>query len=119
MVSVPRMRESIERHGERFLRRVFTEREVSYCASRARRHEHYGGRFAAKEAVLKALGTGAARNARFVEIEVVRDARGRPKIVLHGATQALAREKGVDVVHISIAHTQEFAIAHAVLERTA
>ncbi len=116
IINVARIRKSIERHGERFLHMIFTEAEIAYCEARARKFEHYAGRFAAKEAVLKALGTGAGDETRFREIEVANDEHGKPEILLHGQTLETANAQEVTRVHISIAHCDEFATANAILE---
>lgn len=116
IVNVGRIRESVERNGERFLGKLFLPAETEYCFSGAREYEHLAARFAAKEAFLKALGTGASQEAGFREIEVTRDERGRPGIRLHGRAAAFAAEKGVLRMHLSISHEKEFAIAQVVLE---
>jgi holo-[acyl-carrier protein] synthase len=113
---VQRIRKSIERHGERFIRKIFTEAEIAYCDKRVRKYEHYAARFAAKEAALKALGTGAAHEAHFLEIEVVNDDRGKPEILLHGQTLETARTQGVCRTHLSLAHTDDLATAQAIME---
>jgi len=116
IVNVARIKESVERNGERFLGKLFLPAEREYCLGRAREYEHLAARFAAKEAFLKALGTGASQEAGFREIEVTRDERGRPGIRLHGRAAAFATEKGVLWIHLSIAHEREFAIAQVILE---
>lgn len=94
---------------------VFTERELDYCAGKRRRTEHLAARFAAKEAVLKALGTGIGRDMAWTDIEVVKDLTGRPTPRLHGATAALATRLGVQSLDVSLSHTTELAIAQAVV----
>ena len=85
LTQIERLAEAESRRGERFLERIFTERERAYCERRAqRRHVHYAGRFAVKEAVMKALGTGWTRGVRWIDIEVVRASGGPPELVLHG-----------------------------------
>lgn len=116
IVSVERIRAAIERHGERFLQKIFTPAEVEYCGARRRKFEHLAGRFAAKEAVLKALGTGASGGATLKDVEVTSDAAGRPAATLHGDTLRLAREQGITGLHVSISHVEEFATAVAVAE---
>ena len=90
IAEVPRIRESIERFGDRFLHRIFTQGEISYCERRARRFESYAARFAAKEAGMKALGTGWSRGVRWRDIEVVRPKGQRPTIQFHGEAAAIA-----------------------------
>ena len=116
IVNVARIRAGVERHGERFLDKIFTAAETDYCFPRARKYEHLAARFAAKEAVLKALGTGAGKEAGLGEIEVVRDARGKPSVCLHGRTAQFAEKIGVCRIHLSLAHENEFAVAHVIIE---
>ena len=116
IVSVPRLQRAMERHGDRFLQKIFTEGEIAYASGKARENEHLAGRFAAKEAVLKALGTGAGKDTHFREIEVVRDALGKPAIALHGDTATAFAALGGQRIHISISHTEEFAVAQAIIE---
>src|SRR5216684_1884558 len=92
IAEVPRIAESIQRFGERFLRRVFTEGEIQYCDSKANRVERYAARFAAKEAAMKALGTGWSHGVRWRDIEVVRQPGGRPTIRFHGKAQEFASQ---------------------------
>ena len=116
IVSVARIRAGVERHGERFLQKIFTRAETDYCLPRARKYEHLAARFAAKEALLKALGTGAGPEAALADIEVVRDPRGKPSVRLHGRTARFAEQKAVQRIHLSLAHESEFAVAHVILE---
>ncbi|ROO51994.1 holo-[acyl-carrier-protein] synthase [Micromonospora sp. Llam0] len=94
---------------------VFTERELSYCSGRRRRHEHLAARFAAKEAVFKALGTGLAGGVGWRDVEVVNAASGRPRLRLAGAARSVAGTAGVRSMEISLSHTAHLAIAFAVL----
>ena len=114
IVEVDRLQRVCRRHGERFIGRVFTPREVSYCQRRKAADEHYAGRFAAKEAVLKALDSGADLGATWQEIEITNQPSGRPQITLSG--QALARAHGMGVTGwlLSISHSHRTAIATAV-----
>ena len=116
IVSVARIEKSVRRYGKRFLNKIFTHSEIAYSRGRAREVEHLAARFAAKEAVLKAFGTGASGGASVREVEVVNDDRGKPEIILHGATLQLARERHVGRVHLSLAHTDEMAAAQVVIE---
>jgi holo-[acyl-carrier protein] synthase len=93
---------------------IVTVAELEYCCSRKRPDEHLAGRFAAKEAVLKALGTGRAGAIRWTDVEVVNNAAGRPIVHLHGACAAYARAHGLLTLAVSISHTADLAIAHAV-----
>jgi len=116
LVEVARVRASVRRSGERFAKRVFTPDEIAYCAGRARKFEHLAARFAAKEATLKALGTGITGWASLQEVEVVHDAAGRPEIRLRGGVLRRARSLGVKTAHLSISHTEGVAAAMVVLE---
>ena len=116
LVEVARVRASVRRTGERFAQRVFTPDEIAYCAGRARKFEHLAARFAAKEATLKALGTGITGWASLQEVEVVHDAAGRPEIRLRGGVLRRARSLGVKAAHLSISHTEGVAAAVVVLE---
>jgi holo-[acyl-carrier protein] synthase len=116
IAEVPRIRESIERFGDRFLRRVFTEGEVRYCEHKATRYESFAARFAAKEAGMKALGTGWSRGVRWRDIEVVRPKGQRPTIQFHGEAAAIAARLGTKNIALSITHTSEQALAHVILE---
>src|ERR1700746_2217912 len=116
IAEVPRIAESIERFGDRFLRRVFTEEEIRYCDSKANRVERYAARFAAKEAAMKALGTGWNRGVRWRDIEVFRQPGSRPTIKFHGVAAEFAAELGTKNIALSISHTPELAIANLILE---
>lgn len=113
VVSVPRMAEVLSRQGDRFARRVFTEGERAYCASRARPAEHYAVRFAAKEAALKTLGVPAGLS--WHEIEVV-DEGGAPRLRLSGKAAAAARARRGHRFFLSLSHSAETAIAMVVAE---
>ncbi len=103
--------------GERFRHRVFTEGEIRYCESRGRpRYQSYAARFAAKEAAMKAMGSGWNRDAGWREIEVVRARGGPPAIALSGKAAAYARRKRITRLHLSITHTDAQAIAHVIAE---
>jgi len=117
IAEVSRIRESIERYGERFLRRIFTEGEIQYCESKARRFESYAARFAAKEAGMKALGTGWSRGVRWCDIEVVRPKGQRPTIQLHGEAAEVAARLGATNIALSLTHTADQAFAHVILEK--
>ena len=116
IAEVPRIRHSIERFGERFLRRIYTAGEIRYCDSRANRVERYAARFAAKEAAMKALGTGWSHGVRWRDCEVVRMPGGRPTIAFHGKAGEIAARMGVKNAALSISHTSEQAIAQVILE---
>ena len=114
MVDCARLSESIDRHGQRFLQRVFTPAELGYCEGKKRRIEHLAGRFAAKEAVLKVLGTGWREGINWTDIEVRNEPSGQPRVTLSGRCRQVADELGVGEVLISISHIQTHAIASAI-----
>jgi holo-[acyl-carrier protein] synthase len=116
LAEVPRIRQSIERYGARFLNRIYTEAEISYCEEKASRFESYAARFAAKEAGMKALGTGWSRGVRWRDIEVVRRKGQRPTIQFHGEAAAIATKLGAKNIALSLTHTSEQALAHVILE---
>ncbi|SRR5690554_4815377 len=110
MIEVARIERAAARHGDRFYNRFFTAREQAYCAGR---FERFAGRFAVKEAVAKALGTGVG-DVNWTDIEVVCDGRGKPELVLHGRARQLAERLGLTHWSISLSHTTEMAIGLAV-----
>ncbi len=116
IAEVSRIRESIERFGERFLGRIFTDGEIRYCERKASRFESYAARFAAKEAGMKALGPGWSHGIRWRDIEVVRPQGQRPTIQFHGEAAAIAARMGAKNISLSITHTSEQALAHVILE---
>jgi holo-[acyl-carrier protein] synthase len=116
IAEVPRIRQAIERFGDRFLHRIFTAGEMHYCDSKANRMERYAARFAAKEAAMKALGTGWNHGVRWRDCEVTRMPGGRPTISFHGVAAEFAARLGVKNAALSISHTAEQAIAQVILE---
>jgi holo-[acyl-carrier protein] synthase len=116
IAEVPRIAAAIERFGERFLRRVFTEKEIRYCDSKANRIERYAARFAAKEAALKAIGTGWKHGIAWTEVEVRREPGGRPTMVFSGNAGEFAARLGVKRAALSLSHTKEQAVAFVILE---
>lgn len=116
LVEVARIAAAAERRGPALLARLFTAGEIGYCETRHYRFESFAARFAAKEAFLKALGTGARDGISWQDIEVVRDARGRPELRLTGRAHELAAERGVTNAFVSLSHTRTLATAVVVLE---
>jgi holo-[acyl-carrier protein] synthase len=116
IAEVPRIGQAIERFGERFLQRIFTAGEIRYCDSKANRVERYAARFAAKEAAMKALGTGWNHGVRWRDCEVVRAPGGRPTMTFHGKAGEFAAKMGVKNIALSLTHTAEQAIAQLILE---
>ncbi len=114
MLEIARMERAIKRRPS-FLKRVFTDEERAYCDSCARPAEHYAARFAAREAVLKALGTGFSEGIGFKDVSVTNDEWGKPIAVLSGRAAEVAAERGVQEVALSLSHTRDVAVANAVL----
>lgn len=116
---IDRVRQAIERHGERFLKRICTPAEAAYCLRKRRNAaESIAARFAAKEAGAKALGTGIAKGVGWQDIEVVHLPGGRPAVRLHGRAAERAAAMGVVALHLSLSHGRDLAIASVVLEGT-
>ncbi len=114
LVDFPRIEEMVERHGVRFLDRVFTPAEQAYARGKKNPVEKYAGRFAAKEAVLKLVGTGWRGKIAWTDIEVTNNPAGQPEVTLSGEVQRIAEGLGIDRISLSITHTANFAIASAV-----
>ena len=114
LVDCPRIEAMIERHGSRFLDRVFTKLEQDYAADAQNRIERLAGRFAAKEAVLKLLGTGWRGKIAWTDIEVIGNSFGQPIVSLSGEVKRIADEKDIGPVSVSITHTANFVMASAV-----
>jgi holo-[acyl-carrier protein] synthase len=112
---IPRLREVVGRWGERFLRRVFTDEEIAYCQRRRDPIPHFAARFAAKEATLKALGTGLRMGVAWREMEVRRERGQAPTMVLSGRCLAIALAKGAGHVLLSLTHDGDYALAQAML----
>jgi holo-[acyl-carrier protein] synthase len=115
IVEIPRFRKVIARTGERFLRRVFTPEEQRFCLARQDPTPHLAARFAAKEAVFKALGTGWSKGVTWLDVEVCRRDQDAPVVLLHGTAQKIAISKGVSTIHLSLTHTNNHAAATAIL----
>ena len=112
LAEVSRIREAIERHGTRFIDRIFTNTEIAYVERKANRFERYAARFAAKEAGMKAIGTGWRRGVRWQDFEVVNGPSGRPILNLHGVAREFAQKLKVSHMHLSLTHTRDHAIAY-------
>ncbi len=115
VVETKRIAESMECFGDRFLRRIFLEGEVTYARSMKFPHLHLAARFAAKEALSKAFGTGIGRELGWRDLEIVREASGAPQVRLHGRAEIYAKSRGVQAIHISLSHTAEYGAASAVI----
>jgi holo-[acyl-carrier protein] synthase len=113
IIEIVRIKRAFERIGVRFLEKIFTPGEMSFCDAKKDRFSSYAARFAAKEAVLKALGISLA-GCRLGDVEVTRPDGGRPEIILHGAAAVMAKEKGIATVLISMSHNHDQAVAFAI-----
>jgi holo-[acyl-carrier protein] synthase len=111
-----RVRAAVERYGQRFLKRIFTENEIAYCERKRNKYERYAARFAAKEAAFKALGIGWRRGVRWVEVEVANLPSGQPTLRLSGRAQEFAERLGVRHVSLSLTHTEQFTLAQVIFE---
>lgn len=114
VVEVERIASAIERHGEPLLARLFTAGERAYCESQKVPALHYAARFAAKEAVVKALGTGIGEHAAWTDLEITRDPAGAPKVVLSGAAAVFMQNHDISGIQISLTHARDYAAANAV-----
>jgi holo-[acyl-carrier protein] synthase len=115
LAQIPRLRRVVDRWNDRFLRRVFTEAEIAYCRRRRDPIPHLAARFAAKEAALKALGTGLRMGVNWRELEVRRERGQAPTMVLTGRSEAIARAKGGSRILLSLTHDGDYALAQALL----
>ncbi len=111
-----RIAQMIERHGELFIRRVYTEHEIAYCSTKKASTQHYAGRWAAKESVLKVLGTGWKKGISWRDIEVRNKPSGAPTITLYAGARDVAEQLGIQKLHISISHCRSHATAYSVAE---
>ena len=111
-----RIAQMIERHGELFINRVYTPLEIQYCQSRKQSTQHYAGRWAAKEAILKALGTGWRKGISWRDIEVRNDPGGRPVVAMRGGARDVVERLGITEMLISISHCRSHATAYAVAQ---
>jgi holo-[acyl-carrier protein] synthase len=116
LAEVPRIRASIERHGAKFIDRIYTPGEIAYVEKKANKFERYAARFAAKEAGMKAIGTGWRMGVRWRDFEVANLPSGKPTLRFHGVAAEFANRLGVRNVSLSITHTAEFGMAHVILE---
>jgi holo-[acyl-carrier protein] synthase len=114
---IPRIERAIARYGDRFLHRIFTDAEIAYCARKFRPAPHYAGRFAAKEAAMKALGTGLSRGVSWRDIEVVRGG-GPPRLHLQGGALRHFQRLGATASLVTITHAETLALAQVVIFRT-
>ena len=116
LAEVTRIRASIERYGARFVERIYTPGEIAYVERKANRFERYAARFAAKEAGMKAIGTGWRIGVRWQDFEVANLPTGKPTLLLHGVAAQVALRLGVKNISLSITHTEALGMAHVILE---
>ena len=116
LIEVARVAKQIETDN-RFKERIFTKKEITYCESKKYKAENYAARFAAKEAFFKALGTGWRDGMVFIEVEIINDELGKPKIFLSGKTKQIAENKGINNIHVSLSHIRDFASSIVTLEK--
>jgi holo-[acyl-carrier protein] synthase len=119
IAEVDRVEAAIRRHGNAFLKRVFTPEEIAYCERHKNKFERYAGRLAAKEATMKALGTGWRRGVRWLDIEVTRNSAGKPLVELSGRAREIAGQLGVKHISLSITHNTHTALAEVIFENEA
>jgi holo-[acyl-carrier protein] synthase len=116
LAEVPRVRHLVERFGPRFVERVYTAAEIAYVERKANRYERFAARFAAKEAGMKAIGTGWRHGVTWQDFEVANLRSGKPTLLLHGVAALVAKKLGVRNVSLSLTHTAEYGMAHVILE---
>jgi len=116
LAEVPRIQASIERFGDKFINRIYTAGEIAYVERKANRYERYAARFAAKEAGMKAIGTGWTRGVTWKDFEVANLPSGKPTLRFHGMAAEIADRLGVKNVALSLTHTAEMGVAHVILE---
>jgi holo-[acyl-carrier protein] synthase len=114
VVEVLRIAQMIERHGELFIQRVYTPFEIDYCNARKAATQHFAGRWAAKEAILKALGTGWARGISWTDMEIRNDEAGRPSVRLGGGAREVCEKLGIGDILVTISHCRTHATAFAI-----
>jgi holo-[acyl-carrier protein] synthase len=114
IVECLRIAQMVERHGELFIGRVYTQQEIQYCQSRRQATQHFAGRWAAKEAVLKALGTGWRRGISWRDVEIRNERSGSPVVTLYGGARDFLEQQGISQVLISISHCRSHATAYAI-----
>ena len=116
LIEIDRIRNSLDKYLEKFEERVFTKAEIDYCRSKADPPKHFAGRFAAKEAILKSIGTGMADGIAWKDLEIVTRDSGQPELKVSGKAKALCDSKKIKTIHVSISHEKGYAIAQAIAE---
>lgn len=115
IIEVERIRDASRRWGSRFEQRVYTQQELAYCGETPSRYWRLAARFAAKEATLKALGTGLSTGMRWQDVEIRANIMGKPELILHGEVQRYAQERNISVSFVSMSHTNDYAVAQVTL----
>src|SRR5581483_1203183 len=118
LIEIDRVKRAHEKHGQRFIDRLYTKAEAQYCLRKKDPYPSLAGRFAAKEAVIKAFSHGFGGRWKWTQIEVVRSLSGKPDLKFTGIMEELRLERGIDRVHLSIAHSKRDATAHVIFEST-
>jgi holo-[acyl-carrier protein] synthase len=114
IVEIKRIASAIERFGQKFLDKLFTQKEQEYCKRHEKSERNFSGRFAAKESIAKALGTGFGQELNWLDIEILNESNGKPVVFL---SESLKKRVGEITIHLSISHSKEFAVAVAIAER--
>ena len=117
IIEVSRIEKEISKKDYGFRNQVFTPSEIDYCQPRANRAESYGARFAAKEALFKAMGSGWSKDYSWKEIETVEDEKGKPSLITHGKVKNFLRENEISKIEVSLSHIKELATAFVILEK--
>jgi holo-[acyl-carrier protein] synthase len=117
LVEVDRLRSSVKKFGDKFLNRIFTENEIKYCQTKFNSFQHYAVRFAAKEALLKAIGTGLRSGMTWHQIEIVNDTQGKPSIMTYGECQKILQKLEIKKIELSLSHTKDHGVAFVILEQ--
>lgn len=115
LIEIHRIEKSMEQNGK-FIEKIFTREEISYCRSKHRKEIHYAARFAAKEAFFKALGTGWRYGMKWQEIAIANDSLGKPRIRISGKVREYCQQHNLQSIHLSISHTRTHALAHVIIE---
>ncbi|MCK4312383.1 MAG: holo-ACP synthase [Candidatus Cloacimonetes bacterium] len=116
IIEVERVKKLVSKK-DKFIKRIYTQTEINYCESFRNKAQEYAGRFCAKEAFLKAMGTGWSHGLRFNEIEIVNDKLGKPEINLYGTTKEYFEKKGLKNIYVTISHIKKYATAAVVVEK--
>jgi len=118
LVEVDRLNKSVEKFGDKFLNRLFTENEIKYCQTKFNCYQHFAVRFAAKEALLKAIGTGLRDGITWHQIEIINDKLGKPLILTHGKCYQILQKLAVKNLELSLSHTKHYGAAVVILEQS-